>query len=74
MQVSGNDAAILLDNAASVQTDELFEVLNEISQKLDGAITLSLRLTDQIDLVIALIVTIVFCAVCYVILKSFSRF
>lgn len=72
--VSSGDAAYLIDNTADALNTQLLDCLSQISDKLDSITTLSVRLTNQFDFAIALIVTIVFCAVCYIILKGFSRF
>lgn len=74
MTVSCNDIVPILDNSTTIQTDGLFEVLTEISAKIDSLTTLSLRITEQLDLFLAVGVTVIVCIVAYVILNKFSRF
>ena len=50
------------------------DTLNAIADKLEVCNTLLLGINDRLDFIIALGVAIVFVAVCYSILKSFSRF
>lgn len=50
------------------------DMLNTIADKLEVTNTLLLGINDRLDFIIALGVAIVFVAVCYSILKSFSRF
>ena len=50
------------------------DTLNAIADKLEVTNTLLLGINDRLDFIIALGVAIVFTAVCYSILKSFSRF
>lgn len=50
------------------------DTLNAIADKIEVCNTLLLGVNDRLDFIIALGVAIVFVAVCYSILKSFSRF
>lgn len=50
------------------------DTLNAIADKIEVCNTLLLGINDRLDFIIALGVAIVFVAVCYSILKSFSRF
>ena len=50
------------------------DTLNAIADKLEVCNNLLLGINDRLDFIIALGVAIVFVAVCYSILKSFSRF
>jgi hypothetical protein len=74
MTVSGNDIVSLLDNPNVIQDNGSLEVLAEISQKLDSLTTLSLRITEQFDLFLAVGVTLIFCITGYIVLKGFTRF
>lgn len=50
------------------------DTLKAIADKIEVCNTLLLGINDRLDFIIALGVAIVFVAVCYSILKSFSRF
>lgn len=50
------------------------DTLNAIADKIEVCNTLLLGINDRLDFIIALGVAIVFVAVCYSILKGFSRF
>lgn len=50
------------------------DTLNVLADKLEVCNTLLLGINDRLDFIIALGVAIAFVAVCYSILKSFSRF
>ena len=50
------------------------DTLSAIADKLEVTNTLLLGINDRLDFIIALGVAIVFVAVCYSILKGFSRF
>lgn len=86
MTVSGGDLLPVLSDAISdvtevtpdavqiIQQSIDNDTLNAIADKLDVCNTLLLGINDRLDFIIALGVAIVFVAVCYSILKSFSRF
>lgn len=76
MSVSSGDAVPTVVQSATetiVQT-VYSDLLQLISDKLEVTNTLLLRLAERIDFLTAVIVVIVFVAICYIILKSFSRF
>lgn len=62
------------DTVQVVQQSIDNDTLNAIADKLEVTNTLLLGINDRLDFIIALGVAIVFVAVCYSILKSFSRF
>lgn len=86
MTVSGGDLLPVLSDAISEVTEVTpdavqiiqqsidNDTLNAIADKLEVCNTLLLGINDRLDFIIALGVAIVFVAVCYSILKSFSRF
>ena len=82
MTVSGGDfipvtsgAESLPDSAVQVISQTIDnDTLNAIADKIEVCNTLLLGINDRLDFIIALGVAIVFVAVCYSILKSFSRF
>lgn len=76
VSVSSGDAvpAVVQSTAETIVQAVDSDLLQLISDKLEVTNTLLLRLADRIDFLIALIVVIVFVAICYIILKSFSRF
>lgn len=86
MTVSGGDLLPVLSDAISEVTEVTpdtvqiiqqsidNDTLNAIADKLEVCNTLLLGINNRLDFIIALGVAIVFVAVCYSILKSFSRF
>ena len=86
MTVSGGDILPVLSDVVSevpgtspdavqvIQQSIDNDTLNAIADKLEVTNTLLLGINDRLDFIIALGVAIVFVAVCYSILKSFSRF
>ena len=82
MTVSGGDfisvtsgVESLPDSAVQVISQTIDnDTLNAIADKIEVCNTLLLGINDRLDFIIALGVVIVFVAVCYSILKSFSRF
>lgn len=86
MTVSGGDLLPVLSDAISEVTEVTpgavqiiqqsidNDTLNALADKLEVCNTLLLGINDRLDFIIALGVAIVFVAVCYSILKSFSRF
>jgi len=74
MQVSSGDAVVVLDNTSNEQMEALLEVFPTLLEKLDSLTTLSLRITEQLDLIMAVGVAVLICAICYVILHKFTRF
>ena len=72
MSVSGGD--IFIDSVDVARMDELLEVLATLSRQLEGLATLSLRISNQIDLIFAVSLTTLICAICYIILNRFTRF
>lgn len=86
MTVSGGDILPVLSDVVSevsgtspdavqvIQQSIDNDTLNAIADKLEVTNTLLLGINDRLDFIIALGVAIVFTAVCYSILKSFSRF
>ncbi len=86
MTVSGGDILPVLSDVVSevsgtspdavqvIQQSIDNDTLNAIADKLEVTNTLLLGINDRLDFIIALGVAIVFVAVCYSILKGFSRF
>lgn len=74
--VSGGDAvsAEVAETVETIIQTVDSDLLQLIADKLEVTNTLLLRLVERIDFFIAVVVVIVFIAVCYIILKSFSRF
>ena len=62
------------DTVQVVQQSIDNDTLNAIADKIEVCNTLLLGINDRLDFIIGLGVAIVFVAVCYSILKSFSRF
>ena len=69
--VSGGDAVSAAETIVQTIDSDLLQL---IADKLEVTNTLLLRLAERIDFFIAVVVLIVFIAVCYIILKSFTRF
>lgn len=76
VSVSSGDAvpAFVQSAAETIVQAVDSDLLQLISDKLEVTNTLLLRLAERIDFLTAVIVVIVFVAICYIILKSFSRF
>lgn len=74
--VSGGDAvaAEVAETVGTIIQTVDSDLLQLIADKLEVTNTLLLRLAERIDFFIAVVVLIVFIAVCYIILKSFTRF
>ena len=74
MTVSGGDILPVLSDVVSEVAGTTPDTVQAIADKLEVTNTLLLGINDRLDFIIALGVAIVFVAVCYSILKSFSRF
>lgn len=72
--ISGVPETTVQDTVQVVQHSIDNDTLNAIANKIEVCNTLLLGINDRLDFIIALGVAIVFVAVCYSILKSFSRF